>query len=120
MSIADILDKAADLIEPRGHWIKGDFAEDANGVRWDEVDGDYEALATYKPVAFCMLGAVAVSAGRDPDDAPKEAIRTIAAVLRNRDIPHFNDAKRRRKCEVIAKLREAAALSRQHEESESE
>ena len=99
-NIADILDRAADLIEPEGAWTQMDW-----GNRED---------------CFCMLGAVAYAAGIDPDSpwSGNPACEARVPLTEVIGVPIFeltewNDTPGRTQAEVVAKLREAAAKARE-------
>lgn len=103
--IADILDRAADLIEPEGAWTQKANARDRDGKTTGALSGN--------AVCFCMAGAVIrVSGG----DYPKEAV--MAVLPKPNSLFHdwlvaFNDAPGRTQSDVVAKLREAAAKARE-------
>ena len=102
LSIAEVLEKAANLIEPEGKWTQGDLAVDANG--------DETWTADPNSVCFCAEGAIMhVSFGQ-----PREPIfREFRHALGVDRIYEWNDAPGRTQAEVVAKLREAAALARE-------
>lgn len=100
MTVADVLDRAADRIEPEGAWGQGE----------------------YKSIAgrFCVLGALAYVAGVNPNDPwtghlASDARYELAEVLpvACHEVSDWNDAPERTQPEVVAKLREAAALARE-------
>lgn len=102
-SVADILDWAADLIEPEGAWTQGAFARTKDG----EPIGPLEAPAT----CWCLYGAID-KAGEDLGvDAGWDADRALFASLRT-NVPKFNDAPERTQAEVVAALRQAAERAR--------
>jgi hypothetical protein len=108
--IADILDRAADLIEPEGAWIQGRLSN----------SGDTRGKAT----CFCVVGAIYAAAGEDDEKAADHARDVLAQTLGYADdnpSPEFagdtpvvawNDTPKRKQAEVVAKLREAAAKAR--------
>jgi hypothetical protein len=100
-SIAQVLRDAADLIEPEGAWSDREVAKDAAG---DTVSSDNP-----EAVCWCALGAIwklareyGVKERPVVDMADKAAGMSIAA---------FNDDCHKTQAEVVAKLREAAALA---------
>jgi hypothetical protein len=100
MSVADILEKAADIIEPEGAWTQGTYCD-------DELDGR----------RLCLVGAVASALGTNAYDAEKWIVRNrIATRYFGREeegwLISWNDAPDRKQSEVVAKLREAASLAR--------
>lgn len=101
MNTADILDQAADLIEPEGAWTQGWFARDRHGHK----------VPTWSPdaVCWCAIGAI-LRAANLPSVAGAARSHIFSLVG---PIPDFNDAPERTQAEVVAKLREAAALARQ-------
>ncbi|MFA6031846.1 MAG: hypothetical protein WC889_02965, partial [Myxococcota bacterium] len=56
LSVADVLERAADLIEPEGAWTQGESARDANGKPLKQ-GSDHNA------VCWCVLGAIGKVAG---------------------------------------------------------
>jgi hypothetical protein len=107
--VADVLLAAALLIEPEGAWTQGAFNRDADGETGDDLVVD-------TPVCWCALGAVAHVLRHDAaqpwSGAALEAELAIVALLDNSDVPAFNDTPGRTQSEVVAKLREAAALAK--------
>lgn len=101
LSVADILDRAADLIEPEGAWIQGDWALDAEG----------NAAGYHGGVCWCADGAilqVAHSIPGGPDEAWEAFTDAVGVSLIG-----FNDAPGRTQAEVVAALRAAAEKARQ-------
>lgn len=108
MNTAEILNKAADVIEERG-WHKGDFVSSVG------FDGSG---------CVCVLGAINVAVGEVPyavfeigdrderTDAARVLAEYLGLVLRDGDVTEvgdrWNDAEGRTKDEVVAALREAA------------
>lgn len=117
LSVADVLDRAADLIEPEGAWTQGAYAKTADGNHF--MHGDAAGA-----VCWCAIGAIdkaSASQGRDhPNYLWLGAARQLADILPqacglNDTITTFNDDPGRTQAEVVAKLREAATLSRSSE-----
>ena len=97
-TVADVLNAAADLIEPEGAWIQGYYALDANG---DSVTArDIDAMC------WCVLGAIRVAGHFDHDTTRPSLVfnRHIGAELMDK----WNDAPERTQVEVVAALRAAA------------
>jgi hypothetical protein len=93
MNTADILERAADLIEPKGAWMQG-------GLRRFHDD---------RPICWCAVGAI-YHVAKTPDEAL--TVRGALGALLDQSVPEWNDAPGRTQAEVVAKLREAAALAR--------
>jgi hypothetical protein len=117
LSIADILDRAADLIEPEGWWCQEAFARDSFG----------ESVHPSSPdaVCFCATGAVTRAAGNrhverhkalqvlaNDFSPPPEFLGHIGGNRYVSAMAAWNDAPERTQSEVVSKLREAAALAR--------
>lgn len=109
ISVADVLERAADLIEPEGAWTQGWFARDKEG---EEVN-----ITSPRAVCFCALGAIGRIAGdfgsftwRVREFA--EAAAGLAATATQVGLVAFNDAPTRTQGEVVSALREAAAKAR--------
>jgi hypothetical protein len=102
---ADVLDRAADLILQKG-WTQEVHARDESG------DSDF--VTADSAVCFCALGAISAAYGSDPsDETGVDAQFHLRKVLpAYASIPDWNDDPVRTKDEVVAKLREAAALTR--------
>jgi len=105
--IADILDKAAEIIEPEGAWTQHYYARGKSGNR---VSSRRAARC------FCALGAINFAAGHNPDVDYIPAIHALEPFVKGEDafdVPDWNDAPERTQAEVVAKLREAAAKARE-------
>jgi hypothetical protein len=102
LSVADVLDRAADLIEPEGAWSDGDVARDRSGNATYSMDPG--------AVCWCALGAI----WREAEIAGinRYASEIPMAELVGGSVAIFNDAPGRTQAEVVAKLREAASLAR--------
>lgn len=103
MNVADILDKAADLIEPEGAWTQGWFARNAGGS--DTGTNDEDA------VCWCAFGAVE-RACQSKWSKLSTATNLLGGLVGGM-ISDWNDAPERTQAEVVSKLREAAALARE-------
>lgn len=119
--VADVLERAADLIAKPGAWTQGAFSRDANG----EAELDEDNLATANPVCWCALGAIAQAANADPLKADTFALYKPETVLPayvsfraflGGDVALWNDAPERQQSEVEAALRQAATAARQQGE----
>jgi hypothetical protein len=117
LSIADVLERAADLIEPEGRWTQGAFSRNADG----SADLDEDETAASNPVCWCALGAIAEVAGADVTRlltfaSTNTEVQAKAALYLSRHlnalVEDWNDNPDRAHSEVVAKLREAAALAR--------
>lgn len=106
LSVAETLERAADLIEPEGAWTKDWFAKDAAGRDVDAGDCD--------AVCWCVRGAVHHVSGEDEPNE-EQIFAPLRAVLGEGVdvIEGWNDADETTQAEVVAKLREAAALARE-------
>lgn len=94
-SIADVLDKAADLIEPEGAWLGG----------------------TCTAGCYCAWSAILAVTGKKGSDADATVpgvllFAKLVGASNSHGIWRWNDAPERTQAEVVAKLREAAQLAR--------
>ncbi len=105
-SIADILDAAADLIEPEGAWTQGHIRRDAKGK--------YTALPGHA-VCWCTVGATLAVAGLAASMSADRFLASFLGLDGVDAVEQWNDAPERTQAEVVAKLREAAALARTKE-----
>jgi hypothetical protein len=103
--IADILEKAADLIEPEGAWLQGQYAKDDRG--------NFAAPEASYAVCWCAVGALQ-RASRLDLNGYFGAADTLADHVQSHVVV-WNDAPERTQTEVVAKLREAAAKARAHD-----
>jgi len=120
MRVSDVLDRAADLIEPDGAWTQRAFSRNPDG----SADLDEDELAASNPVCWCGLGAIAHVTGADPLDpktfeptstrTPRLAVDLLREVVGS-DFVDWNDGAERTQPEVVAKLREAAAIAREQD-----
>jgi hypothetical protein len=101
-TVSEILSAAADLLEPEGAWAQGDLARNA--------EGDCVSTISDSAVCWCTVGAIY----RVSDYYCDEALGTLEHILSG-GIANWNDAPERTQAEVVAKLREAAALSKASE-----
>jgi hypothetical protein len=100
LSVADVLDKAADLIEPEGAWTQEYMARDA--------DGYLASVRSEKAVRFCAMGAIR-RVNRVGEDA---ALSFLKLAIGKDNVARWNDSIDRTQAEVVAALRQAATLSR--------
>ena len=108
MSVADVLDRAADLIKPEGAWTRGAYARDEHNDSIDTLHPDAKC--------FCAMGAVYRAAGASSlyktgridvvNDVRKHLITVVGTTMAS-----FNDAPERTQAEVVAALRSAAAAA---------
>lgn len=93
---SDILFKAANLIEPEGRWVQGNFAQEGG--------------------RYCAAGAIFFAAPLGDDRRQGDAASALfCKVIRRKNIGHWNDVPSRTQAEVIAALRQAALLARETE-----
>lgn len=107
-TVAEVLEAAASLIEPEGAWTQGAYYRDANGR---EIYADRREAA-----CFCALGAIRIAGDYDASGLPdlNPAAQVLEGVLDTGvGIHEWNDAPGRTQAEVVAKLREAAAVARE-------
>lgn len=118
--VADVLERAAALLEQPGKWTQGAFSRNPDGT----ADLTEDENAASNPVCWCALGAIAVAADVDPNepwvfaDGPLES-QQAAKLLRSVvgfSIDDWNDAPERTQSEVVAALRKAATAARQQGE----
>ena len=106
MTVADVLDAAADLIEPEGAWCQKALGFDALGCSVGAAD-DIE-----RAVCFCAAGAIWRVVGHHSSRVQAVFEQLNKATGGTGGVGHWNDARKRTQAEVVAKLREAAALAR--------
>jgi hypothetical protein len=99
LAIADVLDRAADLIERKDAWMQGDFCDGQN---------------IEKSSCWSVEGAVAKVLGIPGMDAEIWCDRHFSPlVLGGRNAAQWNDTPGRTQSEVVAALREAASKARE-------
>lgn len=108
MLISEILDAAADLIEPEGKWAQGAAAYDR--------DGREVGYAGFDAVCFCITGAIARVCVESA--APANAYPRAASFLRTMSgmpccLVDWNDDPARTQPEAVAAFRAAAAKARE-------
>lgn len=99
LSVADVLDRAADLLTPEGAWTQCAEARDAAGSTVEASD----PAAT----CWCLDGAYSFVGGEWNDrgwDLLRKVVRTGPI--------SWNDDPRRKQAQVVSALRKAAALAR--------
>lgn len=99
VSVADVLERAADLIEPEGAWTRFCLARDA--------EGNSVLVGSDKAVCFCMEGAIRRVSGWSDEHPAVDLLERVTETIGYGD---WNDS--HIQIEVVAALREAAALSR--------
>lgn len=106
----DVLERAADLIEPEGAWIQGGFGLNEEGV----VTQSLHELAD-DSTCFCAMGAVSHVAGGPHkfDWAMIEPLVVVAGLEAATSVTTWNDAPERTQSEVVAALRGAAKAARE-------
>lgn len=113
MTVADILNKAADLIEPEGRWCQGSHAVTRYGSPTSHPMGtDYKAFC---PEGACLALIPPGGLGRLGIETMLDITRHIQAVVPGGNVPKWNDAPERTQAEVVGKLREAASLAQRSE-----
>ena len=104
LKASEVLDRAADLIEPEGRWTQGCLARTA--------DGDPVLERNRKAVCWCLVGSIHRAAENE-----ETAYRTRDWLFAHFDDgwteASWNDDPTRTQAEVVAKLREGAALARE-------
>lgn len=113
LSPSAILDKAADIISKPDAWTQGSYGRlGPNGMA---ISGIRQLLA--ECTCFCAYGGMAVAArkgvGLIEASSPSAFFCQAVGVEDSTDAQIWNDAKERTQAEVVAKLREAAALARE-------
>lgn len=103
-TVADVLERAADLISKPGAWTQGALARDEGGraLHGDAIRGGQ---------CFCLNGALCAAAGF-PGMVPVLPFRVVMEVLKQ-EPAYWNDRPSRTQGQVVSKLREAAALARE-------
>lgn len=100
--VADVLERAASLIEPEGAWCQGRTALDASK--------NIVPATSAKAVCWCAFGAIArIAPGLNEKYAAEQALRKQARVP---TISAWNDAQGRTQSEVVAMFRSAALKAR--------
>lgn len=105
-TVADVLDAAADLIEPEGAWGQGAFARGSQG----QPIGPFSPYAT----CFCLRGAL-VRVGAINARAENSPATLALGFNSSSRLVSWNDAPGRTQSEVVAALRAAATSARQGE-----
>ena len=110
-ALADILNKAADLIEANG------LHKEQYAPRWDAwrlVDGSDAGADIRAGSPCCALGAIYTAAGGRPGgvEAEEAFAEYLADHITESGIPDWNDAPERTQQEVVTALRETAEANR--------
>ena len=104
-TVADVLAKAADLIEPEGAWTQKAIGRDDAGV---DV-GNSKELS--RAVCYCAAGAIWIAASMD-DDVVQRAFSVLNNNGATEGVGPWNDKRGRTQSEAVDFLRKAAALAR--------
>jgi len=106
LTVAEVLEKAADLLaEPEG-WTQDAFAEDA--------DGNSVPIDSPDATCFCIRGAIMkVSGERSDGDFQKQAAHLMLNSFERSALARWNDDDMREQAEVVTALRAAATKARQ-------
>lgn len=108
MGVADVLNKAADLLEPEGAWTQKAWYRNAAGR---------EVKTGRTATCMCAEGAVFTVLGKKPTSvfvaARHPAFEALAAVVGDRWIADWNDAPGRTQAAVVSALRQAAKKAEQ-------
>ena len=102
----EILNAAADLLEPDGAWCQREYARDADGY----VTTPYSSNA----VSWCAMGAIARTcqitdeASAEDFYRARDRLRETLAWEGSPDTADWNDATERTQAEVVAMLRRVA------------
>lgn len=106
LTVAEVLDGAADLLTPEGAWTQGRMARRQTGhTAWSLFDDS--------AVCFCAIGAMIRVSGSYEPDLKEEAFAEALGFASASRLASWNDDPGRTQAEVVAKLREAAALARE-------
>jgi len=92
VTAADVLRKAADMIEPEGCWIQGAWGLDREG----------KVTMSANAVRWCADWAIAVAA-RDGYSPARQALKAAVG-----SIPIWNDAPNQTQTNVVATMRSVA------------
>jgi hypothetical protein len=106
-TVSDILNRAADLIEPEGAWTQYTLALNKDHVSCDPKQDD--------AACFCAMGAIVRAANIEDDEYYEAALTELSAHV-GFHVPTWNDAPERTQSEVVSALR-AAALAAQEAEA---
>jgi hypothetical protein len=117
---SEVLDRAADLIEPEGAWTQFIAAAEAPLADPDDVptdeDGDIIEPDETAPEmrCWCATGAIwkAANLGPFPAAPMAEAATDFVRQVVGYSVTSWNDAPERTQAEVVAALRKAADLAR--------
>jgi hypothetical protein len=116
MKPSEILEKAADLIEPEGKWFQGSYGAKNGKAIVAGID-----LARKLTDADCWCAAGAIIAASPDEYAERRANDFLCRVLGvafdvdNEGIGQWNDNDLRTQSEVVATLRKAASLAKEQE-----
>jgi len=110
LAIAEVLNRAADLIKAPGAWTQGTYARGKSGK---PVETRRSA------VCFCLIGAIDYVEGYEPGlEGNVRALDAVRDVIPDdKSIAEFNDTPGRTQAEAVATLRAAALRSQTVEDS---
>lgn len=116
MKASEILDGAATIIETNG-WYQGHFYDEEKYGPFTKFARPFWQVILNEGAPCCAEGALYAAAPNNVTSINSARLRLENLVLGDRwqgsrDIPSWNDAEERTKEEVLAKLREAAAIAR--------
>jgi hypothetical protein len=102
LTVADVLERAADLIEPEGAWTQ----------HWSARTAEHRITTAMDRSAVCWCAGGAIVRAVGADNALSAAAYSALRSTLLSTVSDFNDAPERTQSDVVAKLREAAAISR--------
>ena len=106
LTVAEVLERAADILNSKGAWAQGRYAVADTGKGCASLDE--------RAVRWCAIGAMGKASGEGVGGEFSTQAREFANMVAfGGSIANFNDAPERTQEEVVAKLREAAALARE-------
>lgn len=117
MEIADVLERAADLIEPDGAWTQRSYARDKRGREVSPGSPDAKCHCAIGAVSAVSLNdhalmhraLAALGEGWKPASNYRPAMSTAPYISA---IAQWNDREGCTQAEVVARLREVAAIAR--------
>ena len=106
LTVSDVLEKAAELIEPEGVWCQGRYAADKDGLAVPETDP--------RACRWCAAGAISRVSHEMGDSfrAWSDTVEFLAQFVGFLTTTDWNDVDGRQQSEVVAALRAAAEAAR--------